>query len=477
MTKETQHIEYKSSFNEDLIETLVAFANTRGGKVYVGVDDKGKPVKNFTIGKESLQNWANEVKNKTQPQIIPDVEIVDYKGAEIAEFRIQEYPIKPVACRGKYFKRVKNSNHLLSVTEVVNMHLQTLNTSWDAYPDAVHTLDDISLEKVQAAIEVMKSGGLTVNETPVAFLQKKDLLREGKLTNAAYLMFKTNDSYLTSIELGRFQTPTIIKDTARTKADVLTEIEDVMAFVQKHANKRMIFTGAARRIEKWQYPMEAIREIVINMIIHRDYRSSADSIVKIFDNKIEFYNPGKLPEEITIEDLLSGNYKSNPRNKLIADVCKDMRIIEKYGSGIGRIRDYFKNEGLPEPKFELISDGFQVTAFGDEFFNQTEEEQAAIQETHQEREEAAGQAAGQVTGQVTGQVERILLILDSRALSVKEMMQCLSLSGRDNFLTSYLQPALEQGFVAMKYPQSPNHPKQRYFLTEKGKKIMKNIEI
>lgn len=111
--------------------------------------------------------------------------------------------------------------------------------------------------------------------------------------------------------------------------------------------------------------MEAIREIVINMIVHRDYRSSADSIVKIFENSIEFYNPGHLPEDVTIDDLLSGDYKSNPRNKLIADVCKDMHLIEKYGSGIGRIRRFIKEEGLPDPDFRTISDGFQVTVFGE----------------------------------------------------------------------------------------------------------------
>jgi ATP-dependent DNA helicase RecG len=78
----------------------------------------------------------------------------------------------------------------------------------------------------------------------------------------------------------------------------------------------------------------------------------------------------------------------------------------------------------------------------------------------------------ETAGQVTGQVEKILLILDNQSLSVKEMMQCLSLRGRDNFLTSYLQPALEQGFIEMKYSKNPNHPKQRYFLTEKGKAAM-----
>ena len=107
------------------------------------------------------------------------------------------------------------------------------------------------------------------------------------------------------------------------------------------------------------------------MIIHRDYRSSSDSIVKIFDNKIEFYNPGHLLYDLTVERLLSGKYKSTLRNKMIAGICKDMQLIEKYGSGIRRICDYFKEAGLPEPVFEIISEGFQVTVFGDEFFNET----------------------------------------------------------------------------------------------------------
>lgn len=99
------------------------------------------------------------------------------------------------------------------------------------------------------------------------------------------------------------------------------------------------------------------------MIVHRDYRSASDSIVKVFDNSIEFYNPGKLPDSISVEDLLSNNYKSTPRNKLIADFCKSIGLIEKYGSGFRRIVEYFAEAKLPHPEFRNISDGFMVTVF------------------------------------------------------------------------------------------------------------------
>ena len=358
-------IEFKISFNTEVIETLVAFSNTIGGVVLIGISNDLRLI-GVSINPESIQNWINEIKSKTSPSIIPDTEIVTIGVKKIVMFSIQEFPIKPVALKGKYYKRVANSNHSLSTSEVVNMHLQSFNTSWDYHTNNQFSIKDISDEKVQHAIDSINRAGGHIAEDPMSFLIKCDLIREGLITNAAYLLFKKEDSVLTTIELGRFQTEIIIKDSARTKADILTQIEQVMDFVRKHINKEIVITGEAQNTQKWQYPLEAIREIVMNMIVHRDYRSSSDSIVKVFNNNIEFYNPGRLPDNISVEDLLSNNYKSTPRNKLIADFCKNLGLIEKYGSGIRRIVNYFKAESLPIPVFRNISDGFLVTIFGKE---------------------------------------------------------------------------------------------------------------
>jgi ATP-dependent DNA helicase RecG len=368
---ESETVEFKSSFNAEVIETLVAFANTKGGSVCIGVSDNAEML-GVSVGKESVVQWMNEIKTKTSPLLIPDVEIIHEKNKEFVIFTITEYPIKPVSFRGKYYKRIVNANHLLSTSEVVNLHLQTFNTSWDYHVDNQHSIDDISLDKVQATIDVMNQNGNRIVDDPFTFLMKNELVREGNITHAAFLMFTKADTVLTTIELGRFQTDIIIKDSDRTKADILTQIELIIDFVKKHINKEIIITGEAHNTQKWQYPMEAIREIVMNMIVHRDYRSSSDSIVKIFDNKIEFYNPGRLPENITVEDLLANSYKSTPRNKLIADVCKSMGLIEKYGSGIRRIVGYFNSENLPMPKFCNISDGFMVTVFSGNSNNVTD---------------------------------------------------------------------------------------------------------
>jgi ATP-dependent DNA helicase RecG len=134
----------------------------------------------------------------------------------------------------------------------------------DAYPDPIHSLDEISFDKVQQSIEILKENGQTIKESPLAFLLKSDLIRDEKPTNAAYLLFKANNTSIgTTIELGRFQDLITIKDTSRTKSDIVTQVNEVIDFVKKHINREIIITGEARSTQKWQYPLEAICEIVL----------------------------------------------------------------------------------------------------------------------------------------------------------------------------------------------------------------------
>ena len=126
--EECATVEFKSSFNEETIETLVAFSNAKGGTVYVGVSDRGK-VQGITIGKETIPNWLNEIKLKTTPQIIADADIITLDKKTVAALFVPEYPIKPVSIRGRYYKRAGKSNHLLSIDEISNEHLKTINSS------------------------------------------------------------------------------------------------------------------------------------------------------------------------------------------------------------------------------------------------------------------------------------------------------------------------------------------------------------
>jgi ATP-dependent DNA helicase RecG len=154
---ESERIEFKLSFGQDTIETLVAFANHKGGNVIIGVSDDAE-VLGISLSKESTNHWINEVKSKTAPQLVPDAEIYEFDGKKIVRLVIAEYPVKPVSFRGRYYKRKANANHLLSTTEVVNAHLQSVNSSWDFYIRPSKKITDISMDKVIWQIERINHG-------------------------------------------------------------------------------------------------------------------------------------------------------------------------------------------------------------------------------------------------------------------------------------------------------------------------------
>ena len=356
-------LEFKSSFNDEVIETVVAFSNTVGGIVIIGIDNKKKLI-GVHVGEETIQKIVNEIKNKTNPSVFVDIESLNVDAKHILIIRVQEYPIKPISFKGRYYKRVKNSNHLLTVGEVVQLHQITFNTSWDYAIDYNHSLDDISMEKVARFISLANKNRLIpIDDTPLDVLKKFELIREGRITIACYLLFCKNDTLLSTVELGRFETETSISDGLTIRGDLLGQVDSILSFIGKHIKKAYIITGKAQREERYDYPQESLREIVLNMIVHRDYSHSSDSIIKIFDDKIEFFNPGGLLPPLTVDKLKSGNYSSITRNKQIATLFKEVGLIEKYGSGVRRITHNFLVNSLPEPKFENFQHGFRVTVY------------------------------------------------------------------------------------------------------------------
>ena len=354
---EGARVEFKTSFQKEVIETLVAFANSKGGLVLVGVSDTGQ-VTGVEIQAETLQGWINQCKQSTSPSVIPDIEVLALDGKTVAAITVDEYPIKPVAYKGRYFKRIGNANHQMTPTEISDAHIKLINSSWDYHADPVHSIDTISHPKVQVFAEALSL------KAPIgAMLEKFELIRDGRPTFGCHLLFSKNDVLLSTIEAGRFATPTAIKDSITSKDTLIEQVTRIMDFIIKHTNKAYIITGNPRREERWDYPMEAIREIVINMIVHRDYRSANDSTIKIFDDRVEFFNPGVLLDDLTIEKIKTGNYKSHLRNKQIASIFKELELIEKYGSGVRRVIETCVAYGLPEPVYAATQGGMAVTVY------------------------------------------------------------------------------------------------------------------
>lgn len=275
--KEKSSIEFKSSFNDSAIETLSAFANTKGDKVLIGVDNNGKPIKAFKIGHESIQQWINEIKNKPQPTIIADAEILKLQGQEIVELSIPEFPIKPVAFKSRYYKRVRNSNHAFSGSEISDLYLQSLQLSWDSYPFKAATFKQLQISKIKQFIKrVNESGRFSLPLEPNAALVKLKLVTNSKRSNAAMILFSSHTPFY-NVHVGRFKSPSLIIDDRMINDNLFDVVEESMRFIVGHLKVAFEIAGKTpQRNEIFEYPITAIRELLLNALIHRDYKSSSD---------------------------------------------------------------------------------------------------------------------------------------------------------------------------------------------------------
>ncbi len=358
---ESQKVEFKENFDKETIETAVAFANTNGGTILIGVNDKGE-IKGASVGKETLKGWINKISQATEPALIPEIESYDIERKTAVEITIKESPIKPIAYKGVCYIRVKNSNRKLSSKEIAEFHLQTTGSSWDSYLARDADLDDIDLKKVEDYIKLAnETGRKKIKEKPLDVLRKLELIKDNRPTWAAILLFGKEPQRFVSqakIHCGRFKDETTIIDDELIEDNIIEQVDKTLEFIKRHLKLKFEITGKPRREEIWEYPLDALRESVINAICHRDYTESSDIQIRIYDDKLIVWSSGKLPLGITLEELYKP-HKSVLRNKLIAQVFFDTAFIERWGSGIHRIIKSCLKQGLPEPKFEEYQ-GFRV---------------------------------------------------------------------------------------------------------------------
>jgi ATP-dependent DNA helicase RecG len=194
-------------------------------------------------------------------------------------------------------------------------------------------------------------------------LRQLGLIQDGKLTVAAVLLFGRNPQRLLTqamVRCARFKGTTEVHflDMKVIQGTIIQQVEEAMAFVKRNTRMAAEIKGL-RREERWEYPLEGLREAVVNAICHRDYASSANVQVRIFDDRLEVWNPGDLPEGMTVEDLRRP-HESKPRNKLIANAFFLIKYIEQFGTGIQRILDDCRAQELPAPNFEAKGHSFRA---------------------------------------------------------------------------------------------------------------------
>jgi len=363
---ESETLEFKESLQEEALQTIGAFANARGGLLLIGVSDAGACV-GTVVGKATVREIVDRIASCTEPRVVPDVTVETLERRTIIVIQVPEYPIKPVAVRGRCYRRVGSSNRQLSPTLIAEMHLASTGTSWDTRLLPGKVVKDLDLARVRRYMTLATNVGrrrFESGEKPREVLDKLELVRDGCPTWAAVLLFgKRPQSPLVqaTVHCGRFHTETDIRDDRLIEGSVWEQIDETMDFLKKHINVRFVIAGKPQRDQIWDYPLAALREAVVNAICHRDYGDSADIQIKVFDDSIRIWSPGLLPYGVTLEDLYRRTHASKPRNRLIAQIFYDLEIIERYGSGIQRMIDACKAAGLPEPTLSESTGGFLIT--------------------------------------------------------------------------------------------------------------------
>ena len=361
---ETETVEFKEKPNDSFYKTISAFANTKGGIVLLGVNKKGEIV-GVKFSAKFLEDLTNRIVNKLS--IYPEIEAIDMEGKRVIAFKITRSGYL-VSYEGRFYERVGNTTRQMSPEKLRALLLRS--KPWDSIAGdfSSEEIDTEAISRfVRLAVGKNRLTDISLNDPPQIILGKLGLLVDGKLTNGAILLFgKDPQRHFINlcVRIGRFKTETTIIDDKWVRGNLFQQFEETLNILRQYIGVRYEIKGIERE-DIWEYPIPAIREAVLNALIHRDYFNIANfTVIKVYDDHIWFSNPGGLPEGITIEQL-KRPHQSCLRNPLIAKVFYLAGYIEQYGSGTVRMVEWMKEAGLPEPEYKEEMGGFSVYFYKD----------------------------------------------------------------------------------------------------------------
>ena len=437
---EGKTLEFKRDLSspDGALRTIVAFANTAGGTLLIGVEDATRHVRGVRAPLDLEERLASLISDSIAPRLVPDLEILPWRRTHVVAVQVH-----PSAGRPHYLKRagletgayvrVGSTNRRADRELIEELRRFARGVAYDE--EAMPDLNSEALD-FRAASESF---------APVRKLKRSDMdtlrlvaIHQGRRvpTVGGMLLFgKDRERHFPDawIQAGRFRgtDKAHIVDRAEIRVHAPQAVEAAIDFVQKHTLHGAEI-GAVRRRERWSLPPVAVREAIINAVAHADYaQRGAPLRISIFDDRLEVESPGLLPFGLTVEDLQRGISKL--RNRVIGRVFHELGLIEQWGSGIQRMTAACRDAGLAAPVLEELGTRFRVTL-------------------HTAR---SGSPALESTDQA---------ILDALAgrdgLSTRDIAAAIDLTSRAT--RTRLAKLVERGLVR-EIGTSPQDPKRRYF--------------
>ena len=493
---EGRRLEFKQELPAvaDLAKTIVAFANDAGGDLYIGIRNHprelvGIPEADVLKVEEQI---ASLIHDHCAPVIVPDISVHAEDGLHFIRVQIHRgsdfpYRLKSKSKQEGTYIRIGSTNRLADQAILEELERRKRNVSFDSEPVYGKSTTDFNIAAFKTQFHE-----LTGEMLDEAAIKKLGLVKERQgvvLPTVAMALLADYESRkelfpYSKIECARFKglsADTRIDDKTITEQIGLQPAE-ALKFIQRQVDQGSVIEGVYTK-GRWEYPMGAIREVLRNAVVHRDYSLTGKDIkVAIYDDMVEITSPGTLPPSIDFHEMEAR--QSDIRNKVIAPIFKQMGVIDQWGNGLKIIAEELRS--YPEIDFRWFERGLQ---FQVQFVKRNHQHEVVeifdMDAAGKELGARLGLSWDQV-GTKSGpgrdqvgtksapnwrQVENLLAFTET-ARSMKELMDLLEWKNRSKFRAKYIAPLLALDLLQMTIPDKPNSSKQQYCLTVKGQKML-----
>lgn len=428
---ESQTIEFKSAWNDEYLKVISAFANSSGGKLIVGLNDRGLPIGLKNVNK-LLEDIPNKIRNKLG--IIPSVELEKTDNYEIIHILISPSSV-PISYNGKFYLRSGSTVQELRGKDLADFLIRKTGLTWDDAEDVRSDLDLIDMSAIDdfKRYAVDRISSITKETDVKILLQKLNLIEKSRLKRAAILLFGKDPQKFYSqavVRIGKFLSDTEIQSTDIVKGNLFQQLENTIEILRmKYLQSQTKFEGIHRR-DILEYPHEALREAIINALIHRDYIGTSQIQIRVYSDKLIIMNEGKLPPEVPVEKLKT-NHLSRPRNRLLAEIFYYAGFIEAWGRGTIKIVEKCVEQGLPEPDFKE-EHGVMAVIFYKDIFTEENLRKMGLNE-RQIKAVMYVKEKGRITNreyQELTKVSRQMATIDLSVLEKKKILYRIGKAGR-----------------------------------------------
>jgi ATP-dependent DNA helicase RecG len=359
---ENQSIEFKETWKDEYLKWICGFANANGGSLIIGKNDAGEiiPLEN---AKRLLEDVPNKVRDTLG--ILVDVNLHHTVKGDFIEIIVEPYPY-PVNYKGQYHYRSGTTKQELKGAALDKFLLQRKGKRWDGVPIPNISVADLKQESFEffrkRALKSQRIEEDVLTDSNELLIENLQLKENTYLKRAAILLFHPKpENYMTGayIKIGFFETDDDLKFQDEIHGNLFEQIEKAMDLLFTKYIKAEISYEGINRVEKYEYPKDAVREALLNAIAHKDYSGGVPIQISVYNDKIIFWNEGQLPENWTIESLLT-KHPSKPYNPDIANALFRSGYIESWGRGTLKMIKECIDAGLPKPLYYYDMSGFFV---------------------------------------------------------------------------------------------------------------------